>query len=394
MPAAVIHRQALVHADGSLFGYAVHARVDDDAALLTPTAEDRLVSAAYARVDLAQVVGDRAVVLRATAPMLRGEEELPAAPRSLVVEVPAGWVENEYAEDALVAMRELGFGVALASYTGTLAQRALLPLLDMAKVDLRREDDSLATCVAQLREAGVWSVGLNGDTPHRAARARDLQVDLVQAPLVPRQERGTGRTVTAGEAQHLELVRLLAQDMPDHAQVVRAVSVDPELSLRVLRSVNASTTGIHHHVDSLSRAVALLGPRRLAALVSSVVLSGQPAPVDVLWTVITRALATWRLAGTEVGYTVGLLSGITAALDMSVESVVERSGVSDEVAAALQGEGGPYGPALEAALAHEADDDDAVRAAGYAPAEVARVYFDAMPEALSSAAQMAAPLAA
>lgn len=393
MPAAVIHRQALVHADGSLFGYAVHARVDD-AALLTPTGEDRLVSAAYARLDLAQVVGDRAVVLRATRAMLRGEEEIPAAPRSLVVEVPAPWVEHEYAEDALVVMRQLGFGVALASYTGTPAQRALLPLLDMAKVDLRREDDSLVECVAQLREAGVWSVGLNGDTPHRAVRARDLAVDLVQAPLVPRRERGSGRTVTAGEALHLDLVRLLAQEMPDHAQVVRAVAMDPELSMRVLRSVNASTTGIHHHVDSLSRAVALLGPRRLAALVSSVVLSGQPASVDVLWTVITRALVTWRLARTDVGYTVGLLSGITAALETSVESVVERSGVSDEVAAALRGEGGPYGAALEAALAHEADDDDAVRATGYSPVEVARVYFDAMPEALSSAAQMAAPLAA
>lgn len=394
MPAAVIHRQALVHQDGSLFGYAVHARVDDQSGMLTPTAEDRLVSAAYARVDLAQVVGDRAVVLRATAPMLRGEEELPEAPRSLVVEVPAAWVENEYAEDALVAMRELGFGVALASYTGTLAQRALLPLIDMAKVDLRREDDALGVGVTQLREAGVWSVGLHGDSAHRAARARELEVDLVQAPLVARQERGAGRTVTAGEALHLELVRLLAQDLPEHAEVVRAVAVDPELSMRVLRSVNASTTGIHHHVDSLSRAVAMLGPRRLAALVSSVVLSGQAAPVDVLWTVITRALATWRLAGTEVGYTVGLLSGVTAALDMSVESVVERSGVSDDVAAALQGDGGPYGPALEAALAHEADDDEAVRAAGFSPAEVARVYFDAMPEALSSAAQMAAPLAA
>jgi len=394
MPAAVIQRQALVHADGSLFGYAVHARVDDASPLMTPAAEDRLVAAEYARVDLADVVGDHAVVLRATTPMLRGEDAVPDAPRSLVLEVPAGWVKHAYAEESLATMRELGYGVALGSYTDTLAQRALLPLADMVKIDLRHDPDRLAERIAQVQDAGAWTVGLHGDTRERAALARDLGCDLVQAPLLRRQEAGAGRALTAGEGMHLELVRLLAQPMPDHAEVTRAVGIDPELSMRVLRSVNSSSTGIRHHVDSLSRAVGLLGPQRLSALVSSSMLAQQPAAVDVLWTVITRALATWRLSGHEVGYTVGLLSGVMAALDISVESVVAQSGVSPDVAAALRQEGGPYGAALEAALAHEAADDDAIRAVGFQPGDVARVYLDAMPEALSSAAQMAAPLAA
>lgn len=390
---AVVQRQALVHPDGSLFGYAVHARVDDSGPLMTLAAEERLVSEAYAKVNLAHVVGDNAVVLRATGPMLRGEVAIPDAPRSLVVEVPASWVHEEYAEEALVVMRELGFGVALASFTGTMAERALLPLVDLAKVDLRRETENLQARVAQLKEAGVWVIGLHADTPELAGVARDLELELVQAPLVRRQEPGTGRSVTAGEAQHLQLVRVLSQELPDHAAVVRAVSVDPELSMRVLRTVNASAMGLRHHVDSLSHAVSLLGPHRLSALVSSVVLGSEPASVDVLWTVITRGLAVWRLSGNEVGYTVGLLSGVSAALKASIESVVERSGVSAEVAAALHGGLGPYGPALQAALAHESDDDEAIVAAGFDPSHVARVYLDAMPEALSSASHLAAPLA-
>ena len=390
---AVVQRQALLHPDGSLFGYAVHARVDDSGPLVTLAAEDRMVSDAYDRVDLGQVVGDNAVVLRATGPMLRGEVTIPTAPRSLVVEVPAPWVHEEYAEQALVAMRELGFGVALGSFTGTLAERALLPLVDMAKVDLRRLTENLQARVAQLKEAGVWVIGVHADTPELARLARELELELVQAPLVRRQAPGTGRTVSAGEAQHLQLVRVLSQEMPDHQEIVRAVGVDPELTMRVLRTVNASATGLRHHVDSVSHAVSLLGPHRLAALVSSVVLGSDPASVDVLWTVITRGLAVWRLSGNEVGYTVGLLSAVSAALKISVESVVDRSGVSPDVAAALQGEGGPYGPALLAALAHEADDDDAILAAGFDPAHVARVYLEAMPEALASASHMAAPLA-
>jgi len=391
-----IRRQAVVHPDGSLFGYAVRADVSDPQdALITPAAEERLADEQYAATDFGQLVGDRPVVLRIGTRMLRGDLPLPATPRALVAEVPAAVARHDDAEAVLTQLRDRGAGLALSGYTATPAQDALLPFADLVKVDLRADPARLAVLVERIHEGGAWALGEHADTRERASIAHELSMDLVQRALIRRQERDQGRAVSAGEVQHLQLLRLLATEVPDHGKVVRAVSFDPELSMRVLQVVNASATGLSHHVDSLPRAVGLLGPRRLSALVSSMVVSGQPAPVDVLWSVLTRALVCWRLAGDDdAAYTVGMLSAVAGALDLSIASVVERSGVSAELARGLRGEGGFYGSVLDAALAHEADDTAAVVAAGFEPADVARVYLHAMPEALTAATAMGVEQAA
>lgn len=391
-----IRRQAVVHPDGSLFGYAVRADVTDPQdALITPAAEERLADEQYAATDFGQLVGDRPVVLRIGARMLRGDLPLPATPRALVAEVPAAVARQDDAETLLAQLRERGAGLALSGYAATPAQDALLPYADLVKVDLRADPDRLAVLVERIHEGGAWAVGEHADTRDRTSLAHELSMDLTQRALVRRQEPDEGRAVSAGEVQHLQLLRLLAAEVPDHGRVVRAVSFDPELSMRVLQVVNASATGLSHHVDSLPRAVGLLGPRRLSALVTSMVVSGHPAAVDVLWSVITRALVCWRLAGDDdAAYTVGMLSGLAGALDLSVDSVVERSGVSAELARALRGGGGFYGGVLDAALGHEADDTAAVVATGFDPVDVARVYLHVMPEALTAATAMGGERAA
>jgi len=391
MPAATdvaIHRQAVVHSDGSVFGYAVHARVCGPHDVITPSAEERLVDERYAAADLGALAGDRTLLLRASTRMLRGDLPLPQTPRGLVVEVPASFARLDDAEAVVTGLRERGVGIALAGYTGSGAQDALLPLADIAKINLRADADQVATLVGRVHEGGAWALGERATAREHEVLATRLAVDLVQRALLRDPEPGTGRMISTGEAHHLELMRVLATEVPDHAELVRAVSVDPELSLRVLQVVNASATGISHHIDSLPRAVGLLGPRRLSALVTSVLVGGTAAPVDVLWAILTRATVCWRLAADDAGYTVGMLSGVAAALDASIESLVERAGVSAGVAAALTTQTGPLGPALRATLAHEADDHDAVTAAGFDAAAVARLYLQTMPEALSAATTM------
>ncbi|ROS25798.1 EAL and HDOD domain-containing protein [Cellulomonas sp. PhB150] len=391
-----IRRQAVVHPDGSLFGYAVRADVaDPQDALITPAAEERLADEQYAATDFGQLVGDRPVVLRIGARMLRGDLPLPVTPRALVAEVPAAVARQDDADELLAQLRERGAGLALSGYAATPAQDALLPFADLVKVDLRSDPDRLALLVERIHEGGAWAVGEHADTRERASLAHELSMDLMQRALVRRQDPDEGRAVSAGEVQHLQLLRLLSAEVPDHGKVVRAVSFDPELSMRVLQVVNASATGLSHHIDSLPRAVGLLGPRRLSALVTSMVVSGHPAAVDVLWSVITRALACWRLAGDDdAAYTVGMLSGLAGALDLSVDSVVERSGVSAELARGLRGGGGFYGGVLDAVLAHEADDTAAVVATGFDPVDVARIYLHVMPEALTAATAMGGERAA
>lgn len=388
----VIRRQAVTYPDGSLFGYSVHARVLSES-LLTPAAEDRLVSEEFDRIDLAQLVGSTTTLLGATDAMVRGDALLPPVPSRLVVDVSPGSTRLAGIAEHVADLRRAGHGIALGSFSGLDTQVALLGQADLAVVDLRQAPERVAELVATVHDQGVHVIGRRADNTERRTLARELGVALVQAPLVGSPLQEGGRTMSAGAAVHMQLLRLLSLDLPEHAEIVRLVSMDPELSMRVLRTVNSGATGMRRHIDSVTQAVAILGPRRLSTVVSSAALADTAAPMDLLWTVVTRAIATREMAGHDVGYTVGLLSGVIGALGLSVESVVTQSGVSDEVAAALLGFGGPYAAPLLAALAHEHADESGVRAVGFDPGQVSRAYITAAAEALDSAIR-AVPAAA
>ena len=185
-----------------------------------------------------------------------------------------------------------------------------------------------------------------------------------------------------------ELMQLLSQPHVDQAAVVRVVSSDPELAMRVLHLVNSSSYALRREIDSVQQAVVLVGPQQIAALAMASLIDARPTSVGALWAILTRALACKGISGEDAGYTVGLLSSVASQLGIAPAELVSRTGVSTDVANALLNQSGPYGPVLGAVLAHEENDLDAVRSTGYEPYDVAHVYLSAVPEALATASSL------
>jgi c-di-GMP-related signal transduction protein len=79
---------------------------------------------------------------------------------------------------------------------------------------------------------------------------------------------------------------------------------------------------------------------------------------------------------------------------LSVESLVERSGVSEQIAHALRDQTGVYGPVLAAVMAHEENDSDGVAATGLVHRDVAQAYLAAVSEAYATATALAGSPAA
>ncbi len=387
---ATLLRQPIVHPDRTVFGYAVRAEVHDTDGTVTP--ED-LVEAeldqAYATLDPATIAGDRPLMIRATAGLLLGFTPAPAAEAGIAFEVPASLAAHPGTAERLINLRLLGYGLALGDYSGTVAQDALLPLVDLVKVHMGRTHDRLFDLIRRAHAADVRVIGERVVSTESIAFALDLGVDMLQGPMFERRPEGTGRDFTAGEIQCLTLVRLLSQESPDYDAVVHTVESDPELTMRVLHMVNSSASGVRRHIDSVRHATVLLGPRQLTALAMASLVDARPATVEALWSVLARALTCGVLADSDGGYTAGLLSAVAQKEHLSVESLVERSGVSDQIAYALRDQTGVYGPVLAAVLAHEENDLAGVAATGLDPQEVARIYLAAVSEAFATATQLA-----
>ena len=389
---ATIHRQPVVHPDRSVFAYAVRGVVPGEGGL--PVDEhlvEHVVDAVYRTLDLSRVAGSRPLIIRATHQMLASPLTELEAPHGVVLEVPGAHQTMPGASARLAALTESDARVALGDYTADPVQDALLPYVQMVKVDSRLPRTRLEDLVRRAADAGAVVLAEHATTRERVGNALEAGAELLQGPLVlPRDHSAQARTLGAGEVQCFELLRQLAKPDPDPAEYTRTIASDAELTMRVLHLVNSSAAGVRHKIDSVQQAVVLVGPRRLGAIATASLVGSTPTSLETLWFLLTRAHTCASLAGDDTGYTVGLLSAVAAHLRVPATQVVARTGVSPAVAEALANHAGPYGSVLAAVVAQEASDTAALASTGHDPYEVGRHYLDAVPHALSLATRLAA----
>ena len=385
-----VHRQPVIRTDRSVYGYAVQVSLHTPG--WGPLAQEpsaTIVENQYAQLHMATIAGDCALFLRATPGMLRGTSSVPTPSGGLVLELPASFAERQDAADVVAALSDRQIRLALADYVGTPAQDALLPIVHFVKVDLSSDVAVLRDLIGRAHEDGVAVIGERADSDPRTQLGMELGVDLLQGPIFSRDAPMPTTSFSAGELQCLELMQLLSAEEVDHVAVVRVVSADPELAVRVLRLVNSSAVALRRQVDSVRQAVVLVGPQQLGALAMASLMDARPSSLGSLWFILARATACRTLAGSDAAYTVGLLSAIASHQSATPSELASRTGVSADVSNALRDNTGPYGPALGAVLAHEENDVAAVQATGFAPSDVATVYLAAVAAAFGTATSLA-----
>ncbi|MGV8966463.1 MAG: EAL and HDOD domain-containing protein [Cellulomonas sp.] len=385
-----VHRQPVVHPDRTVHGYAVNVLVR--APLTSAHLGDELdamVHSTYRDLDFTLLANEDVVFLRATTGMLTGEVRLPRPGGGLVLEVPRHFATLPDAAAWLARLREGDVGVALADYVAGGDQDALLELVDFAKIDLGRGLDAALVGIARAHEHHVAVIVERVASEAAVRFCLSHEVDLLQGPLFQRDAPTRAREFTAGQVQCLELLQLLHAEQVDLDRVIQVVDADPELAMRVLGLVNSSASGVRHRIDSVKRAIVLIGPKPLSAIAAASLVDATNLSIAGLWFVLTRAIACRTLGGDDAAYTVGLLSAVAAELRVEPADLIARTGVSDDVADALLSKYGPYGAVLGAVLAHEENDLSGVEATGLGTARVADAYLAAVVEALATTRALA-----
>jgi EAL and modified HD-GYP domain-containing signal transduction protein len=346
----------------------------------------RLISATFSTFGLDSVSDGKPVFIGLTRGFLTGMLPVPVEPDNVIVEVTEQVAVDHELLLGLAQLKQTGYRIAVDNYRGDLGRSALVELADFVKIDV----DSLPTLVVPglvqaCRLTGATLLGSNVKDADTLQRCVDLGFELFQGEHLNRPAVLERRVLSPSQLICVRLLNDLSDpDTPMH-RIEQLVGSDPGLSMRLLRSAH-SAAGSGQEVESLRQALVLVGPRRLRSWVVLTLLEGTATQntSDDLWSVLTRAHACQRLATaqSDLAYTIGLLSGAARLLGTDDGSVAEVSGVGPDARAALLNGDGPAGRALRAVLAHEAEDDDAVVAAGFTSADVSRIYLDALHESL------------
>ncbi len=385
-----VGRQPIFDGANAVHGYELLFRAGRDAldAGSTPAdlATTQVIVNTFTEFGLDRLVGDRRAFVNVTRPFVVGMMPIPFEPQRAVLEI----LETIPADDAVLAgcatLADQGYALALDDFEWEPERLPLLHLADYVKVVTKGMDrTALAIALDRIKGYGALAVAEHVETPEMLELCRELGYDLFQGHALLRPDVVTAQSVSPSHLSCLQLMARLADPDISVVDVEDVVRTDLALNYRVLRAANAASSGLSRQVESIRGALVLLGLQKLRSWLLLMVLADSGSPnEEALSTAMTRARTCELLAAEvrgvrpESAFIVGVLSGLDLVLGIPMSAVTERLPLADDLRAALVDHTGPLGTILDAVLAYERGDDDAVEAAPFDAFSLSRAYLSAV----------------
>jgi EAL and modified HD-GYP domain-containing signal transduction protein len=332
-------------------------------------------------IGLDALVGPHPAYVNVTREFLLGVPSLPFAPERVVLELLEDQELDGALLEALGAVVDAGFTIALDDFRYTVEQEPLLELARIAKLDVRAlTPDQLAHDAALLKARGLWLIAEKVETDEEARRCRELGFDAFQGYYFARPAPVHGRPLPS--TQITTLCRLLETGADvEFDELESIIEVDLGLSQRLLRLSNSAAISPATRVRSLRHALTLLGTTAIRRNATILSLSGiADAPHIVLATALVRArtaeqLAPWASACPDRAFTVGLFSLLGALVRRPLPDALEQLPFDERTTTALLHGQEPEGRLLRAIEAHERGEP---LPADVSPRHLARSYRAAL----------------
>lgn len=282
-------------------------------------------------------------------------EEVPATPAVL---------------DAVAALKNAGYQVALDDYVGQEALLPFLPLTDIVKIDvLGRSPEEIARLVLHAREHGCRLLAEKVENSEMAELCRRLGFSLFQGFFFSRPEVMRGKKFSASHAARTRLMALCAQPDVDLRKVTEAVLHDAVITSRFLRFANSAYFGFAVEVSSVHHALLLVGRTTFMQwLCVNVLASMESGPVsremallaaqrakflETLGAILDRRGILPRGVLSQDLFLTGLFSLLASLLGLPVDEVLEDIPLGGGVLEALKGEESSYSSWLRLMELHE-----------------------------------------
>ncbi len=364
----MVARQPIYGANLSVRGYELlfrdqSTRTTDGIAMTA----DVLVRAGL-DMGLGDLVGDKAVFVKAPRPFLVGDLEFPLPPRQTVIEIAQDVARTPEVVAGCRHLVQNGYALALDHYVWDDDEDPLLHMVSIIKLDvLTLNPTQLANAVSHNSKFGVELLAEKIETREQLDACQDLGFDLFEGYLLGRPEVVEGDALCPDKVICLRILEELCRPSTSGRAVQDLVQTDPGLSYRVLRATGAGAArGLFPRLGSVREAVVSLGARRLRMWVTLMVLASCYQGADEqLEMVIVRA-RTCELSAlalelephqVDAAFTVGLLSALEHVLRTPLPTIVDELSLTGEVGEALLDHTGVLGRVLIEVMHGEARPD-------------------------------------
>ncbi len=367
-----IGRQPIIDGEGKLYGYELlHRQSGQDRAVICDG--DRISSGmllnAVLEIGIEQLSGAHRAFINVTENLLMhpGLDALPS--ERIVLEVLESVPVDKPLLERLERLRSLRFEIALDDFVSLPERDALIEHADIVKLDVLAMDrNALAREVDYLKRRGVRLLAEKVETPAMYDDIQVLGFDLYQGYFFARPSVYESRRIVPNKLVVLELLGRVNQPEITPEELGEIIRGDVSLSVTVLRWANSPLRGLRAPVESIQRAIVVLGLQTIRNWVALLALARMGAnPNELLKMLLVRARCcelladSAKLANASSYFTVGLLSALDVVLKLEMTRALELIPLAAAQKAALLHHAGDFGAALASVIALECGDFGAAR---------------------------------
>jgi EAL and modified HD-GYP domain-containing signal transduction protein len=268
----------------------------------------------------------------------------PFNPKNVVVEILEHIPATHENVAAVARLRQQGYLIALDDYIGSPQQDPFLPHVDIIKLDILAFNDTskaLEIIQSKGKENFLW-LAEKVETQAEYDTCLNAGCDYFQGYFFSRPSNIYGNKLSNNKRVILDLLVLLQKPDIEISELGSLLSQDPVLSFRLLKLVNSSAFSLPTKVESLQRAVMLVGIDQIKSWVAMLSLGSlEDKPLELCKQSLQRAFFCQYLAQSisgiadDIAFTAGLFSNLDAYFDTPLEQLLDKIHLQPDIKTAL-----------------------------------------------------------
>lgn len=271
-----------------------------------------------------------------------------------VIEILETVAPDQIVLDACHELKKHGYVLALDDFVGNPGFEPLCAIADIIKVDvLSKKPTEVMDLVQKLAPYKAKLLAEKVEYREMFNVCKRLGFEYFQGYFFSKPEILPGRKLALSQSTKVRLLRELSMPDSEFSRLIEIVQTDLSISYRLLRYINSAYFGLQSQIESIQRAVSMLGRSNLRRWLQVIILSDMSTSdkaQELVRISVQRGRFLQLLADSPVTvpfeqdsmFLFGLFSLLDAILDQYMEQILDEIPIDPQIRLALTESQSPH----------------------------------------------------
>lgn len=328
----------------------------------------------YGQLGIENVIGKRRGFIKVDAKLLLNDAICMLPKKHVVLEILRSVEINDEIIQRCSFLKQKGYQLALSSITHLDAcLDRIMPLINVVKVNVTAlSQPDLLILIKKLRRWPVLLLAEKVESPEIARNCIALNFQMLQGFYFAKPEIIAGKRIDPSKLSLLKLLLLVVKDS-EVSDIENELKYQPGLSYNLLRMVNSAANGLPSTINSIKRAIMIIGRKQLQRWVQILLYAakqrdgGSSDALMLTATVRGKLLESIAIADhphdknhQDRAFMVGVLSLLDTLLGIAMSELIGTLSIQKDMSEALLTRRGPLGYQLALIEAYEKGETEIV----------------------------------